>query len=88
MKDKNGKYITKPNAKRMLCRAIAQSYAHNRLKTIKPEVVQEIMNEYKFTRRSIHDTIMCNWILEDASERAAYQAAIHNFCFTVLHDGK
>lgn len=88
MKDKNGKYITKPRAKQMLCRVIAESYARNGLKTIKPEKVQEIMNEYKFSRRSIHDTIICNWRIADASERAAYLATIHNFCFTVLHDGK
>ena len=88
MKDKNGKYITKPRAKQMLCRCIAQSYAKNQLKTIKPEVVQEIMNEYKFSRRSIHDTIICNYHFSDVAEREIFHTTIHNFCYGVLHDGK
>ena len=58
MNDKNGKRITKPRAKSMLCGAIARGYCNN-FKSLKLDKVHEMMKEYGISRKSIHDTIVC-----------------------------
>ena len=84
MLDKHGKRIPKPKAKRMLCRAIVESYARNGFKTIKKDAVENIMREYNFSRKSIYDTIVCNY--HPAENAELFYNAIHNFCFSVLEN--
>lgn len=84
MLDKNGKRITKPKAKMLLCRVIARHCIIDKYDTLKLDKVFEIMREYGFSRKSIHDTIVCNY--RPSENAAQFYAAVHKFCFTVLQN--
>lgn len=84
MLDKNGKKIKKADAKRVLCRVIANHCYMNNFKSLKLDKVFEVMKEYGFSRKSIHDTIICNY--RPSENTAQFYATVHNFCFTVLQN--
>jgi hypothetical protein len=84
MNDKNGKRITKPRAKSMLCGAIARGYCNN-FKSLKLDKIHEMMKEYGISRKSIHDTIVCNYFIKEEYREDFYKS-IHNFCFNVLQN--
>ena len=84
MTDKNGKRIPKPKAKLLVCKVVAHAYCNN-FKTIKVDKIHEIMKEYGFSRKSIHDTIVCNYFIKEEYREDFYKS-IHNFCFNVLQN--
>lgn len=84
MLDKNGKKIKKADAKMMLCRAIAKHCVINKYDTLKLDKIHEIMKEYGFSRKSIHDTIVCNYFVSENQKQ--FHDNVHKFCFTVLQN--
>lgn len=93
----NGKRVTKPEAKRMIATYIGkvaiggfcykdtkETITLENLSDAKVEKIQVEMNEYKFSRRSIHDTTTC---LMFAYTKEQLQS-IHDFCYGRLKDGK
>lgn len=94
---KNGKRMTKPQAKRTLASFVARvalgGLRNSETKEIltlenmgsdRLEKFQAEMNEYGFTRRSIHDTTTC--LMYNYTEEQL--KSIHDFCYGKLKDGK
>lgn len=88
MLDKNGKKVSKPKAKKMLAYALARSCIKNNFASIKLDEVQKVIDEYGFSRKSIHDTIVANYSPSDEKLRREYYENIHTFCFTRLRSAK
>lgn len=93
----NGKRVSKPDAKRTIAvyiGNIAMGCYRNKLTKelltlenlpdYKVEKIQAEMNEYKFSRRSIHDTTTC--LMYGYTKEQL--KSIHDFCYTRLVDGK
>ena len=84
MLDKNGKKIKKADAKMLLCRVIAKHCVIDKYDSLKLDKVFEIMKEYGFSRKSIHDTIVCNYRPCENADK--FYKNVHKFCFTVLQN--
>ena len=93
----NGKRVNKPEAKRAIAiylghvavgcyrnKLTKELITLENLPDYKVEKIQAEMNEYHFSRRSIHDTIVC-LILDYNKEQLK---SIHDFCYKRLVDGK
>ena len=84
MLDKNGKKIKKADAKMLVARVIAKDVLLKKTDSLKVDKIHEIMKEYGFSRKSIHDTIVCNF--RPAENAKQFYVDVHNFCFTVLQN--
>lgn len=94
MKDKNGKYITKPRMKFLVAKVIANHWPSLNKDTEEMRnlavKIQGWMDEYKFSRKSIFMTVQANFHLrEDMLElKDDFYNKLHLFCYGILRDGK
>lgn len=88
MKDKNGKYITKPRMKYLIAHTIAKRWF--KLDRLEKEIIEKIqtwLNEYGFSRKQIFMTIESNFHVKEEF-RTEFHDKCHSFCYGVLRDGK
>lgn len=93
MTDKNGKRLNKEKAKIAVVGTIAKTLLGGlvRKSTKEPitladikDKVQTEMNEYGFSRRSMHDSVLCLMVQWTDEQRKQ----LHDFCYDELVDGK